>query len=130
QFWAWINRPRDLQENADEIAALMAPHSHISQAEAVSIYNNAYHQRLVEVSSALFPVLFHSLGRELYTQLWIAYMGEHPPRNGPIHRVGEQLPDFVQTHPSFAHLPAVADITRLESLLGELFDKADTAPYT
>ena len=130
QFWAWISKPQDLEQNADEIAALLAPHSQISQAEALGIYNNAYHQRLVEVSSALFPVLFHTLGRDLYTRLWIGYMGAYPPRNGPIHRVGERLHTYVSEHPSFAGLPAVADIVQLESLLTLLFDKVDETPYT
>ena len=48
QFWRWINRPQDLQSHADDIAELLAPHSHLTQAEALSIYNNAYHQRLVD----------------------------------------------------------------------------------
>ena len=130
QFWAWISKPQDLEQNADEIAALLAPHSQISQAEALGIYNNAYHQRLVEVSSALFPVLFHTLGRDLYTRLWIGYMGAYPPRNGPIHRVGERLHTYVSEHPSFAGLPAVADIVQLESLLTLLFDKVDETPYS
>ena len=130
QFWAWISKPQDLEQNADEIAALLAPHSQISQAEALGIYNNAYHQRLVEVSSALFPVLFHTLGRDLYTRLWIGYMGAYPPRNGPIHRVGARLHTYVSEHPSFAGLPAVADIVQLESLLTLLFDKVDETPYT
>ncbi len=130
QFWAWISKPQDLEQNADAIAALLAPHSQISQAEALGIYNNAYHQRLVEVSSALFPVLFHTLGRDLYTRLWIGYMGAYPPRNGPIHRVGERLHAYVSEHPSFAGLPAVADIVKLESLLTLLFDKVDETPYS
>lgn len=130
QFWAWISKPQDLGQHADEIAALLAPHSQISQAEALGIYNNAYHQRLVEISSALFPVLFHTLGRDLYTRLWIGYMAAYPPRNGPIHRVGERLHTYVREHPSFAGLPAVADIVQLESLLTLLFDKVDEAPYT
>jgi len=130
RFWQWITRPQDLQQDADAIAALLAPHSRLSQAEALSIYNNAYHQRLVEVSSAIFPVLFHTLGRELYSQLWIAYMGEHPPRNGPINRVGDQLPAFLRGHPQFRELPAVADIAQLECLLNSLFDVVDEPPYT
>ncbi len=130
RFWQWITRPQDLQQDADAIAALLAPHSRLSQAEALSIYNNAYHQRLVEVSSAIFPVLFHTLGRTLYSQLWIAYMGEHPPRNGPINRVGDELPAFLRAHPQFRELPAVADIAQLESLLNSLFDVVDEAPYT
>lgn len=130
RFWQWITRPQDLQQDADAIAALLAPHSRLSQAEALSIYNNAYHQRLVEVSSAIFPVLFHTLGRELYSQLWIAYMGEHPPRNGPINRVGDDLPSFLREHPQFRELPAVADIAQLECLLNSLFDVVDEPPYT
>lgn len=130
QFWAWISQPQDLDASADEIAAMLAPHSQLSQAEALGIYNNAYHQRLVEVSSALFPMIFHTLGRDLYTQLWIAYMGAYPPRNGPIHRVGERLHTFVTEHPSFAGVPAVADIVQLESLLTALFDRVDETPYS
>jgi hypothetical protein len=130
QFWGWISRPQDLSADAEQIAALLAPHSHLSQAEALSIYNNAYHQRLVEVSSALFPVLFNTLGRDLYTQLWIGYMGKYPPRNGPIHRVGESLCDYLREHEQFRALPAVADIVRLETLLIELFDLEDEDTYT
>jgi hypothetical protein len=130
RFWQWITRPQDLQQDADQIAALLAPHRHLSQAEALSIYNNAYHQRLVEVSSAIFPVLYNTLGRTLYSQLWIAYMGEHPPRNGPINRVGDDLPAFLRGHPQFRDLPAVADIAQLECLLNSLFDVVDEAPYT
>lgn len=130
QFWLWINRPQDLQSQADDIAGLLAPHSHLSQAEALSIYNNAYHQRLVEVSSALFPVLFNTLGRDIHTRLWIGYMGEFPPRNGPIHRVGEHLREYVSNHEKFRALPAVTDIVHLESLLISLFDVADEPACT
>ncbi len=130
QFWRWISRPQDLSADADQIAALLAPHSHLSQAEALSIYNNAYHQRLVEVSRALFPVLFNTLGRELYTQLWIGYMGKYPPRNGPIHRVGESLCEYLREHDQFCSLPAVADIVLLETLLIDLFDLEDETAYT
>ena len=130
RFWGWINHPQDLSMDAEAIASVLAPHTHISQAEALGIYNNAYHQRLVEVSSALFPVLFNTLGRELYTKLWLAYMGAHPPRSGPIHRVGEHLAEFIRQHPSFSKLPSLADIAQLETLLGQLFDQADEIPYT
>lgn len=130
RFWGWITRPQDLGESAEDIAALLAPHRHLSQAEALSIYNNAYHQRLVDVSSALFPMLYNTLGKDLYTQLWIGYMGRFPPRNGPIHRVGMALRDYLQTHEQFKDLPAVADIVQLESLLTALFDLVDEAPFT
>ncbi|MES3007191.1 MAG: putative DNA-binding domain-containing protein [Pseudomonadota bacterium] len=130
QFWSWISRPQDLSAETEQIATLLAPHSHLSTTEALSIYNNAYHQRLVDVSSALFPVLFNTLGRELYTQLWIGYMGKYPPRNGPIHRVGESLCEYLREHEQFRELPAAADIVQLETLLIALFDLVDEDAYT
>src|SRR5690554_40247 len=130
QFWQWINQPRNLAEEADDIAELLAPHSHLSQAEALAIYNNAYHQRLIDLSSQLFPVLFHTLGADLYAGLWLSYMAQYPPRMGPIHQVGSHLADFLAQHEQFGSLPAAADIARLETLLISLFDKVDESTYS
>lgn len=130
QFWQWISQPRDLNEDADAIAALLSPHSRLTQVQALSIYNNAYHQRLVDVSSALFPVLFHSLGRDLYTKIFIAYLQDFPPRNGPINRVGDSLADYLLMKAEFANIPAATDIARLEMLLGQLYDCVDEPSYS
>lgn len=130
QFWQWINQPRNLADDADEIAQMLAPHSHLSQAEALAIYNNAYHQRMVELSGQLFPVLFHTLGSELYTSLWIGYMGKFPPRMGPATRIGEHLSEYLARHERFGKLPAAADIAQLENLLVSLFDRADEGVYS
>jgi len=130
QFWQWINRPRNLADDADDIAQLLAPHSHLSQAEALAIYNNAYHQRMVELSSQLFPVLFHTLGSELFTTLWIGYMGQFPPRMGPATQIGDHLSEYLAKHQRFGKLPAATDIARLEYLLTSLFDKADESVYS
>lgn len=129
-FWQWISQPRDLNADADAIEGLLAPHRHLTQVQALSIYNNAYHQRLVDISSALFPVLFHSLGRDLYTQIFIAYLQEFPPRNGPINRVGDSLADYLLMKPEFSSIPAATDIARLEMLLGQLFDCLDESSYS
>ena len=130
QFWQWINQPRNLDDDAEDIARVLAPHSHLTQAEALAIYNNAYHQRMVELSSQLFPVLFHTLGSELFTTLWIAYMGQFPPRMGSVTRIGDHLSEYLATHEHFGKLPAAADIARLEYLLTSLFDKADESVYS
>jgi hypothetical protein len=129
QFWQWVTQPRDLNEDATAISELLAPHRHLTQTQALSIYNNAYHQRLVDVSSALFPVLFNSLGKELYTQIMITYLQEFPPRSGPINRIGDSLANFLLMRPEFKNIPAAADIARLEMLLGQLFDCADETSF-
>lgn len=127
-FWELITRPQDLRESTGTINALMAPHPQLSTIEALSIYNNAYHQRLIQISSELYPVLYHTLGQDVYARLWLDYIAAYPPRPGPMGTLGEQLHEFASQHPQFGRLPALLDIIALESLLISLFDKADESP--
>jgi hypothetical protein len=129
-FWDLITKPGDLRESALTIDTLMAPHRELSTTEALGIYNNAYHQRLIQISSELYPVVYHSLGHDVYTRLWLDYIAAHPPRPGSMGRLGEQLLTFTRQHEQFGKLPALLDIIALESLLISLFDKADEQPYT
>jgi hypothetical protein len=129
-FWQWITRPQDLRHAATEINSLLTPHSQISQTEALGIYNNAYHQRMIQISAELYPVTYHTLGHEVYARLWLAYMAQHPPRPGPMAQLGEHLLTFVQTHPQFGKLPALLSLVELESLLINLFDVVDETAYS
>lgn len=129
-FWDLITKPRDLRDSSDTIKMLMAPHRELSAVEALGIYNNAYHQRLIQISSELYPVVYHTLGQDVYTRLWLDYIAEHPPRPGPMGTLGEQLLPFTRQHAQFGKLPALLDIIALESLLIGLFDKPDEQPYS
>lgn len=129
-FWDWITRPQDLRAHDEQITGLFAPHRALSQVEALGIYNNAYHQRLIQVSSELYPITFHTLGEDVYARLWLEYIAEHPPRPGPMGLIGENLPDFVTAHAQFGALPALCDIVTLETLLTALFDRADVPAMT
>lgn len=129
-FWDWITRPQDLRTHESDITTRFAPHRALSQVEALGIYNNAYHQRLIQVSSELYPVTFHTLGEDVYARLWLDYLAEHPPRPGPMGLIGENLPAFVRAHPEFGKLPALCDIITLETLLTALFDRADIPAMT
>ncbi|MDO8907735.1 MAG: putative DNA-binding domain-containing protein [Pseudohongiella sp.] len=129
-FWDLITKPRDLRESTTTVDALMAPHRELSTVEAIGIYNNAYHQRLIQISSELYPVVYHTLGPDVYTRLWLEYIAEHPPKPGPMGMLGEQLLTFTRNHAQFGKLPALLDIIELESLLISLFDKVDENSYT
>lgn len=129
-FWDLITQPRDLRDSEELIDSLMAPHRELSAVAALAIYNNAYHQRLIQISAELYPVLHHTLGQDVYTRLWLEYIAQHPPRPGPMGLLGENLLAFTRAHSEFGRLPALLDIIALESLLIELFDKADEMSYT
>jgi hypothetical protein len=128
-FWDWITRPQDLRDSSDDICDMFAPHRELDQVEALGIYNNAYHQRLINISAELYPILYHTLGEAVYTRLWLAYLAEHPPRPGPMSLLGENLHEFASQHPQFGQLPAMLDIVELETLLIVLFDRADQNAY-
>lgn len=129
-FWDLITRPQDLRESSDVIETLMAPHNQLTAVEALAIYHNAYHQRLIQISAELYPVLYHTLGKDVYTRLLLDYLAEHPPRPGSMSLLGEQLLTFTRQHAQFGKLPALLDIIELESLLIQLFEKPDEESYT
>ncbi|MBC53109.1 MAG: hypothetical protein CMQ34_04650 [Gammaproteobacteria bacterium] len=129
-FWDWITKPQDLRDSSKDIRDMFAPHRELDQVDALGIYNNAYHQRLINISAELYPILYHTLGDAVYTHLWLAYLAQHPPRPGPMGLLGENLHDFASQHPQFGKLPAMLDIIELETLLITLFDRADQNAYT
>ncbi|HDZ10087.1 putative DNA-binding domain-containing protein [Pseudohongiella sp.] len=129
-FWNWITKPQDLRDSRDDIMHMFAPHRELNQVEALGIYNNAYHQRLINISAELYPILYHTLGDAVYTRLWLEYLEGHPPRPGPMSLLGDDLHTFASQHPQFGQLPAMLDIIELETLLITLFDRADQDVYT
>jgi len=129
-FWDWITRPQDLRDSADDIKRMFVPHRELSQVDALGIYNNAYHQRLINISAELYPMLYHTLGEEIYTRLWLEYLTGNAPRPGPMSLLGENLLAFARQHPQFGKLPAMLDIIELETLLIILFDQADQTALT
>lgn len=129
-FWNWITKPQDLRDSSKDISRMFAPHRELSQVEALGIYNNAYHQRLINISAELYPILYHTLGEAVYTRLWLEYLAQHPPRPGPMSLLGENLHDFASRHTQFGKLPAMLDIIELETLLIALFDRADQIAFT
>src|SRR5690606_4241833 len=96
QFWEWITRLRDLRQDRPDIETLMSPHAGIDTVAAVAIYNNAYHQRLIQTASELYPVVYNTLGHDLFANLWLDYIAVHPPVPGPMARLGEQLLTFTK----------------------------------
>lgn len=130
QFWEWITQLRDLRRDSRQIDQLMAPHAAIDTVAAVAIYNNAYHQRLIQTASELYPVVYHTLGHDVFANLWLDYIAAFPPEPGPMARLGEHLPEFTRQHPQFGQLPALLDLIELETALIRLYDQADVPAMT
>lgn len=125
QFWDWITRPQDLHDSSAAIDELFAPHTGLSKVEALAIYNNAFHQRLIQTASEMYPVLYNTLGQDVFTSLWLGYLSTNLPRPGAMSNMTDKLLDYVLADEQFGVLPALHDIVRVETLMIELFDRAD-----
>lgn len=130
QFWQWISRPQDLGAQEEAIESLLAPHSHLGSAEALAIYHNAFHMRLLQVSSEMLPVVYHTLGEDAYRAMFLGYLEQHLPRPGPMHLMLEDLEAWLRSHPVFGKLPALLDIVHVEIMLTRLFDVGDEPALT
>lgn len=129
-FWDMISRPQDLNTRTGEINQLLAPHSQLPATEALAIYHNAFHLRLLQVSREMLPVVFNTLGEEVYQAMLLGYLEQHLPRPGPMHLLLENLEAWLRAHPRFSQLPALLDIVHVEIALIRLFDVADETVYT
>lgn len=127
QFWDWITQLRDLREDSPQISNLMAPHAAIDTVSAVAIYNNAYHQRLIQTAAELYPVVYHTLGHDVFSSLWLDYIAAFPPEPGPMSKLGDHLLAFTRQHPRFGQLPALLDLIELETDFIRLYDQPDVA---
>ena len=130
QFWRWITRPDFPDDQTEAIESTFAPHTGLSRSQALNIYNNAYHQRMISISSQLYPMVYRTLGEQAYAALWLSYMQEHPPRPGSVNQLGHELHGFVSRHPQYGKLPALLDIIALETAFIDCFDRADEPAYT
>ncbi len=130
QFWRWITQPEFPEDQREAIDGIFAPHTGLSRSQALNIYNNAYHQRMISISSQLYPMVYRTLGEQAYAALWLAYMQAHPPRPGSVNQLGRELHDFASQHPHYGKLPALLDIIALETAFIDCFDRADEPAYS
>jgi hypothetical protein len=130
QFWDWITRPQDLSDSSAAIDELFAPNTGLSKVEALAIYNNAFHQRLIQIASEMYPILYNTLGQDVFTKLWLGYLSTNLPRPGAMSNMTDKLLDYVTADEQFGALPALHDIVRVETLMIELFDRADEPIWT
>ncbi len=90
---------------------------HAGQFESgrrLQIYSNNIKITLLESLAANFPVSEAVVGKEYFKFLARKYITEHPPTEGNLQRLGELLPDFIQSQKELDDFPYLADIARMD----------------
>ena len=94
----------------------------------LDVYRDGYALRLIEVLTIDFPGVVAMAGPETFDTLTRAYIANHPSRHPSVRWFGRQLADFLATTAPYDSTPALAEMARLEWVLGEAFDSVDAEP--
>jgi hypothetical protein len=100
----------------------------LSASQRLDLYRRSHRERLLEAMRAFYPALAHMLGRELFDDLAWEYLQERPSRSYTLQRLGEGLPDYLETNRPDADGPRetwpdlMIDLARLERAFAEVYD--------
>lgn len=110
----------------DRLGDVILPSATLTATERVGIYHGMYMLRMYDALAFDYPGLEHFLGPDRFHDLVHAYVQAHPSRSYTLNRLGDHLPEFLQT----ASVPRRAfchDLARLELAVTEAFDAAETS---
>lgn len=114
----------------DLAAAVLAPAPPAAApfaARGLAVYHEAYRLRLLEVLGADYPVLARLVGAQAFRALACGYIESHRSTHYSVRWYGQAFARHVLRHAARDERRVLAEIARLEWLLGEAFDAADAA---
>jgi hypothetical protein len=118
---------QDYLFGADErIAGTVNDSARTDRATLLEVYRDAYVLRLVEILGKDYPKTKAMLGDDDFDALGRAYLRSCPSRSFTVRWFGKHLPDFLADTQPWTDYPMLAEMARLEWLLGEAFDAPDT----
>lgn len=94
------------------------------------VYRNNVMQGLIGALASRFPATEKIVGRDFFTAMADAYIGQHPPRSPVLLTYGEDFPDFVAGFEPAAGLAYLPDVMRLEAARSRAYHAADAEPLT
>lgn len=95
------------------------------KATLLSVYQNAYIIRLVDILKTDFEKLHAYMGDDLFETVAKRYLAANPSHFRSARWIGGSLPDFLRQDADTAHLPVLGDLAALECALNDAFDSAD-----
>lgn len=137
-FWDAITYPTgvaDYLAQADETTAALFNRtftgtSEFSRTSRVEVYAEAYFFRLLDVLAEQFPLLARLAGKERFHNLVTDYLLAHPSQSPNLRRLGDALPEYLETHPLRHQVPQLPDFAKVELAIDCALDAPDSAVLT
>ncbi|HLQ09681.1 MAG TPA: DNA-binding domain-containing protein [Steroidobacteraceae bacterium] len=119
-----------LLRESDAIGAHVLGSARVPVATRLGIYAGAYRSRLADALQSNFPALAKLLGEADFHTLAAEYLRTHDSPYFSIRYYGDALPQFLAAHEDYVAAPVLAELTRWEWTMTEVFDAADAVPLT
>lgn len=114
-----------LLEGRPDVLAAIPDGPKESAGTLLSVYQNAYVIRLIDVVRSDYPKLEAHLGSKEFEILARSYIAAHPSRVRNARWIGSSMAYFLESDSSYLTRPALAELARLEATLNDAFDSAD-----
>ncbi|HVT05308.1 MAG TPA: DNA-binding domain-containing protein [Thermoanaerobaculia bacterium] len=117
-------------ERISSVEDVILPSSTLAPAERVAIYHRMYLLRMMEALESDFPCIEHFVGHGRFHKLVADYVEVFPSRSYTLNRLGDHLPDFIQSDESLRHRSFLYDLARLELAVTHAYDASPANPVT
>jgi len=109
---------------------IVKPSATLESEERLDIYRGMYLMRMQEALETDYPGLAKFLGPDEFFRLVSRYVDLHPSRSYTLNRLGDHLPVFLETISDIKKPEFCRELARLELLLTQVFDEAETPALT
>jgi hypothetical protein len=116
------------QQDHPAIAASIVEQFGLSAADRLGIYHRAYRLRISEALSKAYDKTHAYLGDDMFEELSLGYIAQHPSQYANMRWVGDQFSAYLAQ--ALAEHPVIAELAAFEWALSIAFDAEDATPLT
>jgi hypothetical protein len=93
--------------------------------DRLDIYRNTFITGVTKALRLSYPAVHRLVGDDFFAAAADIFIVRHPPRAAYLDQYGAQFPEFLEQFPPAAALAYLADVARLEWLVGQAIHAAD-----
>jgi hypothetical protein len=115
---------------AEALGEVILPSPTLSPVERVGVYHDMYLLRMHDCLAGDYEALKHFLGDRGFIDLVRDYVKQHPSRSYSLNRLGDHLPEFLETASGIRRRGFSVDLARLERAVARVFDAPEMPPLS
>ena len=120
----------DREVPAERLGDLILPSRTLTPLERVGVYHGMYLLRMHDCLAGDYEALRHFLGDEAFFEVVRGYVQVHPSRSYSLNRLGDHLPEYLETAPGIKRPAFCVDLARLERAVAQVFDAPEAPPLS